>query len=62
MIEGLTVGAVVTMKKQHPCGGKDWEILRSGADFKIKCVKCGHIVMIERIKFEKGIKKIVFAF
>jgi len=54
----LFAGDVVIMKKPHPCGGNEWEILRSGADFKIKCVKCGHMVMLDRVKFEKGVKKI----
>ena len=54
----LTAGAVVTMKKPHPCGGGEWEILRSGADFKIKCLKCGHTVMLDRIKFEKRVRKV----
>jgi len=58
MIEGLDVGVTVIMKKPHPCGGNEWEILRSGADFKIRCHKCGHTVMLERIKFEKGVKKV----
>ena len=53
----LSVGDIVTMKKPHPCGGREWEILRSGADFRIKCVKCGHMVMLDRLKFEKGIKR-----
>ena len=45
------------MKKPHPCGSYQWEVIRVGADFKIKCVKCGHIVMIPRVKFEKSVKK-----
>ena len=57
----LSAGDIVKMKKPHPCGGYEWEILRSGADFKIKCLKCGHIVMLERIKFEKRVKKVVAA-
>ena len=54
----LFTGDVVIMKKPHPCGSSEWEILRGGADFKIKCVKCGHMVMLDRIKFEKGVKKV----
>jgi hypothetical protein len=48
----------VTMKKQHPCGSYEWEIIRLGADIKIKCVECGRIVMLPRKKFEKSVKKI----
>ena len=47
------------MKKNHPCGGNTWEILRTGMDFRIKCTTCGHLVMISRVKFEKGVKKII---
>ncbi len=55
----LNVGDVVELKKIHPCGSKEWEITRVGADFKIKCKKCGHQVMIPRPKLEKSIKKII---
>ncbi|WP_373897223.1 DUF951 domain-containing protein [Haloimpatiens sp. FM7315] len=53
------LGYVVEMKKGHPCGGNEWEIVRMGADIKIKCVKCGRIVMISRSKFEKNLKKVL---
>ena len=55
----FNVGDIVQMKKNHPCGGNEWEILRTGIDFRIKCVKCGHMVMLPRVKFEKGIKKFI---
>jgi hypothetical protein len=47
------------MKKQHPCGSYEWEVLRLGADIKIKCVGCGRLVMLPRSKFQKGVKKII---
>ena len=50
---------VVEMKKQHPCGSKEWEVTRVGADFKIKCLGCDHQVMIPRTKFEKSVKKVI---
>lgn len=50
------VGDVVTLKKQHPCGSKDWEILRVGADFRLKCEGCGHMIMIPRKTVEKSTK------
>ena len=43
------IGDIVHMKKPHPCGSYQCVIIRVGADFKIKCVKCGHIVMISRV-------------
>lgn len=54
----INVGDILTMKKPHPCGSKDWEVLRIGADFRLKCCGCGHIVMLPRVKSEKNIKKI----
>ena len=57
----LQVGDVVTLKKPHPCGSKDWELLRVGMDFRLKCMGCGHQVMMERKVVEKnvrGIKKV----
>lgn len=52
------LGDIVIMKKQHPCGGNEWEITRLGADIKIKCLKCGRSLMLPRIDFNKKLKKI----
>ncbi|MBR4261969.1 MAG: DUF951 domain-containing protein [Bacilli bacterium] len=52
------LGNIVTMKKVHPCGSSDWEIIRLGADIKIKCCGCGRVVMLPRIEFNKKIKKV----
>ena len=49
------VGDVVRTKKQHPCGSKLWEITRVGVDFKLKCIGCGHTIMLERPKALKMI-------
>lgn len=54
----VNIGDVLTMKKPHPCGSKEFEVLRIGADFRIKCKGCGHEVMVARSKIEKNIKKI----
>ena len=48
------VGDVVKMKKKHPCGSQEWEILRVGADFRMKCMGCGHQIMISRKLVEKN--------
>jgi len=53
------IGTIVTMKKGHPCGNNEWEIVRLGADIKIKCTNCGRIVMLPRVEFNKKLKKIV---
>ena len=55
----LKIGDIIEMKKQHPCGSKQWKILRMGVDFKLECVGCGHQIMIERPKALKLIRKIV---
>lgn len=55
----FAVGDIVQMKKAHPCGCNEWEILREGMDFRIRCTKCGHMVMLPRVKFEKNVKKIL---
>ena len=52
------VGDIVKLKKQHPCGSHDWEVLRMGADFRLKCMGCGHQIMIPRTKLEKSVKEI----
>lgn len=52
------VGDIVTLKKKHPCGSSDWEILRVGADFKLKCMGCSHEIMVKRSLVEKNTKKI----
>lgn len=50
------VGDIVKLKKQHPCGNSEWEILRVGADFRLKCCGCGHQIMIARKLVEKNTK------
>ena len=55
----VKVGDTLIMKKKHPCGCDKWQVLRIGADFKIKCLQCGHEVMSPRSKVEKNIKKIL---
>ena len=47
------VGDIVKLKKPHPCGSQEWEILRVGADFRLKCQGCGHQVMVPRKLVEK---------
>ena len=59
MVENFNLGDIVEMKKTHPCGTNNFEIIRIGADIKIKCVGGGRIVMIPRRKFQKDAKKIV---
>lgn len=55
----VRVGDRLEMKKPHPCGCKEWKVLRVGMDFKLKCGGCGHEVMLPRSKAEKNIRKIL---
>ncbi|MDR1001910.1 MAG: DUF951 domain-containing protein [Oscillospiraceae bacterium] len=54
----VLVGDILHMKKKHPCGSFEFEVLRVGMDFKVKCRGCGHEIMTPRRKIEKNIKKI----
>ncbi len=54
----IQIGDRLILKKGHPCGGQEWDVLRVGADIRIKCGLCGHLVMLPRTKLEKQIKKI----
>ena len=55
----VDIGDIVNMKRPHPCGSKEWEVLRIGADFRIRCRGCGHTVMIARPKFMKAVRGVV---
>ena len=55
----ISVGDVLEMKKQHPCGERRFLVLRSGMDFRLRCLKCGREFMILRTKAEKNIKNII---
>lgn len=49
----------VIMKKAHACGTNEWEIIRMGVDIKLKCVSCGREIMMDRLEFEKKLKKVI---
>jgi len=50
---------ILVMKKEHPCGSKEWLVLRTGMDFRLWCCGCGHEVMLPRSKAEKNIRQIL---
>ena len=54
----IQVGDILTMKKEHPCGEKRWLVPRTGMDFRLRCLGCGHEVMGARSKFERNIKSV----
>ena len=58
MADRFDVGDVIRMKKPHPCGSHEWEILRVGADFRLKCMGCGHQIMVPRKLVEKNTRQI----
>lgn len=55
----VQLGDVLVMKKAHPCGEKCWLVLRTGADFRLRCQGCGHEIMVPRFKAEKNIRQIL---
>lgn len=54
----IHVGQVVTLKKTHPCGSREWKVLREGMDFRLKCMGCDHQIMIPRKQLEKAVRGI----
>ena len=54
----ILTGDQVRLKKKHPCGSFDWQVLRIGADFRLQCMGCGHQVMVPRTMVEKNIRKL----
>ena len=59
MAEQILPGDVIRTRKVHPCGGDEWTVLRSGADIRIRCNKCGRLVMMDRETFLKRRKALL---
>ena len=55
----IRVGDTLLMKKPHPCGSREWLVLRVGIDFRLRCKGCGREMMIPRVKAEKSVKKVL---
>jgi hypothetical protein len=55
----LQTGDVVRLKKPHPCGSAEWEILRTGVDVRLKCRGCGRIILIARDKLRRSMRQII---
>lgn len=53
------LNSIIKTTKKHPCGNDEWEIIRMGADIKIKCTKCNRIIMLSRRNFNKRLKQVV---
>ena len=58
-MHSFKLGDTLKLRKKHPCGSDEWEVIRYGADVKIKCVGCGRIVMIDRPTLQKESKKFI---
>jgi len=55
----IKLGDVVRLKKIHPCGSYEWQVVRLGADIGIKCLKCHRRVLLQRSVFERRVKEFV---
>ena len=53
------LGSLLVLKKGHPCGENLWEVVKLGADIRLKCTKCNRLIIIPRIELNKKIKKII---
>ena len=53
----IQIGDRLKMKKKHPCGSTEWDVLRVGIDFRLKCCGCGHMIMVARKQAEKNIRR-----
>ena len=52
----IRVGDRIRLKKNHPCGSSEWEVLRTGMDFRLKCLGCGHLILVPRKMVEKNLR------
>lgn len=59
MVMEIKPGDVVRLKKKHPCGNYQWQVVRLGADIRIQCLKCGHRVLLKRSVFERRVKSFI---
>jgi hypothetical protein len=59
MVMEIRPGDVVRLKKKHPCGNDEWQVVRVGADIRIKCLRCQRYVLLERPVFERRVKAFV---
>ena len=59
MVMEIRLDDVVRLKKKHPCGGYEWQVVRLGADIGIRCLKCQHRVLVNRSTFERGVTSFI---
>ena len=58
-MQAYPIGIQIETKKAHPCGSKVWQVIRAGADYKIKCSGCGRIVMLPYEELKKRVKRVI---
>lgn len=54
-----TIGTILEFKKEHPCGSKNWKVLKTGVDYKLECVGCQRVIIVPRIELKKKVKKVI---
>jgi len=59
MTVDIKIGDTVRLRKPHPCGSYEWEVVRVGADIGLKCLKCQRKVLLERSTFERRLKTVI---
>lgn len=53
------VGTILVFKKNHPCGSNRWKVIKTGIDYKLECVGCGHVIIMPRIDLKKKVKRVI---
>ena len=59
MDKSYNIGSLLVLKKGHPCGENLWEVVKLGADIRLRCTKCNRLIIIPRIELNKKIKKVI---
>jgi len=59
VLQDLELNDVVRLRKAHPCGGYEWQVVRLGADIGLECLTCGHRIMLDRRALKNRMKTIV---
>ena len=59
MAPDIKIGDIVRLKKVHPCGGYEWQVVRLGADIGIKCFKCSRRILLKRDIFERRVREVI---
>lgn len=58
-INNYQEGDILEFKKDHPCGGKEWKVLKYGVDCKLECTTCKRLIILSRVEINKRLKRII---